>query len=135
MRKLALLAMPALLLGGTMGAHALDKVTPDQIKTTFATGVPFTSTSPNGKVVMITFKADGTAHRLDKGSKSKGENGKWRASATGYCSTWGNSTERCYTVLKDGENYPVMNASNGVVARWKPAAAAATTPPATTGKK
>lgn len=119
MRKWAVVAAPALLLAGGLEAQALDKVTPDQIKTTFATGTPFTSTSPNGKVVTLTFKADGSAQRHDKGGKGKPETGKWRVSATGYCSTWGNSTEHCYTVLKDGDTYPVMNASNGVVARWK----------------
>jgi hypothetical protein len=111
-------------------ALAADKVTPDQIKATFATGVPFTSTAPSGKVVTITFKTDGTGTLQEKGKRAS--QGKWRVSSNGYCSAWDKSAEHCYTLVKDGDKYSVLGATGSVVARWTPpkAAPAATPAPA-----
>src|SRR5262245_10590674 len=82
--------------------EAADKpqpLTPDDIKTTFATGHAFSAATPGGEVVMLTFKPDGTAQAAPKGKK-KVSKGKWRLNDTGYCTTWGKSAEHCYTVQK-----------------------------------
>ena len=103
-------------------AHAADKphlLTPDEIKTTFATGTAFSATAPSGKVVMFTFKADGSALSAAKGQK-KGTKGKWRVSDTGYCTTWGKNAEHCYTVRQTGTSYEVLNQSGTIVAHWAP---------------
>lgn len=112
------------LLGMTLPVAALDKVTPEQIKATFAIGTAFTSTSPSGKVVSITLRPDGTGFLVAKG-QTKPDTGKWRLTANGYCSIWGNATEHCYIMVKDGDIYTVMNNAGGVVARWRPPVATA----------
>lgn len=92
-------------------------LTPDEIKTTFGVGKPFAATSPAGKVIMITLKADGSASAVPKGAK-KGKVGKWRVSDTGYCSTWAKSTENCYQIRQTGGSYDVETTTGTVVARW-----------------
>jgi len=106
-------------------APAATALTPDQIKTTFATGKSFTATSPAGKVYSLTLNADGTALRAamakpNAKTKPKGEAGKWRVSDKGYCTTWGKSPEHCYTVQKSGIGYEILGPGGKVAAHWKP---------------
>ena len=98
-------------------AQAADFLTPDEIKTTFATGVPFTAETAGGKTNMLTLNADGTAQVVPKGKKT-GQTGKWRVSADGYCSTWGKGTENCYLVKQVGKKYEVLTAKKSLVAHW-----------------
>jgi hypothetical protein len=100
--------------------QAADKpptLTPDDIKTTFGTGLPFSAATPGGQIVMMTLKPDGTAQAAPKGKK-KVNKGKWRLSDTGYCTKWGKSAEHCYTVQKNGAGYDVKNPAGVVVAHW-----------------
>ncbi|MDQ0468927.1 hypothetical protein [Labrys wisconsinensis] len=106
-----------IVIGSVPAVHAAEFLTPDQIKTTFVTGVPFTAETLAGKARTITLKADGSAEVVSKGQK-KGETGKWRLSTDGYCSTWGKGTENCFLIKKVGKKYAVMTAKKEVVAHW-----------------
>lgn len=114
----ALIAASALQLAVLVPAFAADKLSPDDIKKTFGTGKGFASEAPSGSTLTLTLSPDGTAKALPKGKK-KGQVGTWRVSDNGYCSTWGKSTEKCYTVQKNGDKYDVFNAHGAVVAHWK----------------
>lgn len=112
------LAAPAL-----AATAAATPLTPDEIKTTFATGKPFTAVSPGGKSYTLTLNADGTAVRAAASktgakAKGKGETGAWRVSDKGYCTTWGKRPEHCYTVQKSGDGYDILGPA-GKAAHWK----------------
>ena len=109
-----ILAVGAVLVALPAMAAALS---PDEIKTTFATGKPFSAVSASGKTFKMTFKDDGSALMLAKGAK-KGQAGKWRVSDKGYCTTWGKSSEHCYTVEKGAKQYDVLDGSGKLVAHW-----------------
>lgn len=102
-----------------MAATPPTLLTPDQIKTLFGTGKPFTATSLSGtKTYSFTFNADGSALELQKGAK-KGISGKWRVSDKGYCTAWGGGTEHCYTVDKAGNGYEVRDLGGNLISNWK----------------
>ncbi len=98
-------------------AWAVTKLTPNEIKTIFANGKPFTSTSPGGAVFTIVLNPEGTATRAPQGSKNP-TLGKWRLSDVGYCSTWGKGTENCYTIEKGATSFTVRDSAGKVAARW-----------------
>src|SRR6187200_2547587 len=95
-------------LGALSPALAAEFLTPDEIKSTFATGDPFTATSAGGTAKTITLNPDGTSTVKSKGKKKAAESGKWRLSADGYCSTWGKGSENCYLVKADGKKFDVL---------------------------
>src|SRR5437899_102597 len=103
------------LLGMASAVQAADILTPDQIKATFITGVPFTAEAMGGKTKTITLNPDGSAKIVAKGKKT-GQTGKWRLSTDGYCSTWDKGTENCYLIKKSGTKYDVMTPKKVVVA-------------------
>jgi len=112
-----LLATPALAAAGAL-------LSPDEFKTTFATGKPFTATSPAGKSYTLTLKPDGTAVRAaaakpNAKAKPKGETGSWRVSDKGYCTTWGKRPEHCYTVQKSGDGFDILGPGAQKAAHWK----------------
>lgn len=115
----AMIAASALQLAVLVPAFAAaDKVSPDDIKKIFGTGKPFTAQAPSGSTLTLTLSPDGSAKAASKGKK-KGETGTWRVSDSGYCSTWGKGSEKCYTIQKNGDKYDVVNAHGAVVAHWK----------------
>lgn len=96
---------------------ATNELTPDQIKTTFADGKPFTAVSTSGEVFVLTFKPDGSALEVAKGKK-KGTTGKWRVSDKGYCTKWSASGEHCYTIIKIGSKYAVRGSAGQLISTW-----------------
>jgi hypothetical protein len=98
-------------------AMAASTLSPDEITATFGNGKPFASASPGGARFTLVLSPDGTASRAPKGSKTATA-GKWRVSDVGYCSTWGKSTENCYTIQKGDKAYTVRDSTGKTVARW-----------------
>jgi hypothetical protein len=114
----AMIAVSALQLALLVPAFAAaDKVLPNDIKKIFGTGKPFTAQASSGSTLTLTLTPDGSAKASSKGKK-KGETGTWRV-FSGYCSTWGKGSEKCYTIQKNGGKYDVVNAHGAVVAHWK----------------
>jgi hypothetical protein len=98
-------------------AVAAAALTPREIGATFATGTPFSSTTPSGTSYSIVLKSDGSASRTPSRSNTAIA-GTWRLSTDGYCSTWGKSAENCYRVEKDAGRYKVLDKSGSTVAYW-----------------
>src|SRR5262249_6348322 len=103
--------------GVVLPAYAAEFLTPDEIKTIFGTGAPFTTESASGKKKTLTLSPDGSAKVISKDKKAT-ESGTWRVSADGYCSTWGKSTENCYLIKKVGKKFEVLTPKKALVARW-----------------
>jgi hypothetical protein len=114
MRHLGTLFAISLVSAPAMAASGLS---PHEITATFGTGKPFASSSPAGARFTLVLFPDGKASRTPKGSKTATV-GKWRVSDTGYCSTWGNSAENCYTIQKGDQTYTVRDSTGKTVARW-----------------
>jgi len=104
-------------LGIASPAYAADFLTPDEIKATFGTGVPFKAESAGGSVNMLTLQTDGTAEIVRKGKKT-GIRGKWHVSSDGYCSSSSEKPENCFLIKKVGNKYEVMTSKKGLVAHW-----------------
>jgi len=120
MTSLKPIAVTVGLIGFALPAHADDipkVLAPADIGAAFMTGQAFAATANTGKIIMITFKPDGSALAVPKGEK-KGNKGKWRLSDKGYCTTWGKSPEHCYTVRLTGTSYEVLSGTSIVVAHW-----------------
>jgi hypothetical protein len=103
--------------GVVLPVMAAGTLSPAEIKSTFATGKPFSASSLGGKVFAMTFNLDGSALAVPKGGK-KGQSGTWHASDKGYCTKWGKSPEHCYTVAKNGKRFDVLDASGKLTAHW-----------------
>ena len=109
--------LPAVMFSVPLTALAAAALTPREIGATFATGTPFSSTTPSGTSYSIVLKSDGSASRTPSRSKTA-ITGTWRLSTDGYCSTWGKSAENCYRVEKDAGRYKVFDKSGSTVAYW-----------------
>lgn len=97
---LAVAAMPTALMA------APEPLSPDDIKSVFGQGAPFTATI-NARPYTIALKSDGTGAMIPK-TGTPGRNGTWRLTDTGLCTTWGRDPEQCYTVQKNGSRYEVL---------------------------
>ncbi len=94
-------------------APAVVKLKPEDIKTNFFNGQPFTSETPSGVKFKMVFTPDGKATREPLGkSGAKGE-GTWTLDKRGFCTLWNGSTAvkpNCYSLVSKGENkWSVMN--------------------------
>jgi hypothetical protein len=114
--------LDAMLIVGVLGlpvpAVAATALTPAVVQSTFGTGATFTAVDVGGKTYTMALKADGTATRTAKGSKTP-ETGTWRAAAPGYCSKWGAATtEQCYSIQQSPTTYDVYDSTNKLIAHW-----------------
>ena len=84
---------------------AADAMRPNDIKTTFFNGQPFTAATPSGTKFKMTFTPDGKALRqpLDSaGGPSK--SGTWRLSSAGFCTSWAGAKPSCFTLVPMSDN-------------------------------
>ena len=117
MKTNRLAASAFVMLGLASPALAAEFLTPDEIKAQFATGVPFTAETAGGAKKKLTLEPDGTAKSASAGQKA-GQEGKWRVSKDGYCSTWGKDPENCYFIKKAGKRFEVLDAKKAIIAHW-----------------
>lgn len=98
-----------------------EKLSGDEIKTTWFDGRPMIATAPDGKQYRLIFSPDGKASRTPvEGKKPKTVTGFWRVIAEGYCSRWaGNNREKCFNVRKsaDGKD-TVVRFGQQIAATW-----------------
>ena len=102
MRPGSLSVLVLLLLGSA--AHAAAPMTPDDIKTTFFNGEPFTAASPSGAKFKMTFTPDGKSTREALDPSDKKTTGTWKLNARGFCTTWGRAKPNCFTIIPSSEN-------------------------------
>src|SRR3954468_23178279 len=85
-------------------AMAVDRLSPNEIQTTFFDGQPFTSsTASNIKFTMV-FTPDGKVTRAPQGKTGVKGEGTWKLSDDGFCTTWKKSKPTCYGLAKSGDN-------------------------------
>jgi hypothetical protein len=112
----ALLLAGAAVLIGTQPSSAAT-LAPAEIQATFFTGEPFTATATNIKYKMV-FTTDGKMTREPIGSGGARNEGTWKLSKEGFCTTWKGSKANCYRVESAGENKWSVKKGTSVVATW-----------------
>lgn len=93
-------------LASSAALAAPEALSPDEIKSVFGQGSPFTATI-NTKLYTVALKADGTGAMIPK-TGTPGRNGSWRLTDSGVCTTWGRDPEQCFTVQRNGGKYEVL---------------------------
>lgn len=97
---------------------AAKRLTPDEIKTTFFDGKPFTAATPAGVKYKMTFLPDGRMTREpDNKSGQKGE-GTWSLSKDGFCTAWKGSAQNCYRLFASGDNQWSVSNGSSALATW-----------------
>src|SRR6201987_3997215 len=84
---------------GAVAALAAGKLTPSEIQATFFNGQPFTAATPQGIRYKMVFTADGKMTREPVGKSGAKNEGTWKLSKDGYCTTWKNDRQNCFAVL------------------------------------
>ena len=108
----------AILIGaGLSVAIAGSPLSPNDIKTMFGTGRPFSAVTATGKSMSVTLRPNGSATAIAEGEKT-GDSGTWRVSEKGYCSQWVGGREHCYTVEPNGNRFAVISTSGKLAAYW-----------------
>jgi hypothetical protein len=93
------------------------KLSPDDIQKTFFTGQPFVAASPSNVKFKMTFTADGKIKRVPMGKGSRSE-GNWTLSKEGFCRSWKNTKEECFTVVSAGSNKWSVLKGTTIMATW-----------------
>jgi len=114
--------MRGLILAGAVVVTATQLVhaaalPPADIQTTFFNGQPFTAATTNIKYKMV-FTADGKMTREPIGSGGAKNEGTWKLSKEGFCTTWKGSKANCYRIESAGENKWSVKKGASVVATW-----------------
>ena len=117
-------AMREALMGSFLGALlatqglAADKLTPDDIKTTFFSGQEFTAATPTGLKFKMVFTQDGTVTRTPAGNYGAKGEGTWKVSKDGFCTTWKGDKTHCYTLVNAGDNKWSVMQGPSMKASW-----------------
>jgi hypothetical protein len=93
------------------------KLSPEDIQKTFFTGQPFVASSPSNVKFRMTFTADGKIKRSPMGKGSRSE-GSWTLSKDGFCRSWKNSKEECFTIVSAGNNKWSVLKGSTIMATW-----------------
>jgi hypothetical protein len=88
-----------LLLLGSNISSAADAMKPNDIKTMFFDGQPFTAATTSGTKFKMTFTPDGKTLREPIGSSVPARSGTWRLDAAGFCTSWDRAKANCFTVV------------------------------------
>ncbi len=119
MRASAITTAAIIVAAGAASTTALAaSLSPNEIQTTFGSGKPFSAESASGRTAYwFTFNADGSALAVRKGQNGSAR-GNWRLWRDGYCSQWGNGSEHCYTIDKNGGQFDVRDSAGNLVAHF-----------------
>ena len=78
----------------------------------------FTSSTPQNIKFKMVFSADGRMSREPIGKAGVKDQGTWKLSKDGYCSTWKGSKQNCYRVVSSGDNKWSVMKGTSAVATW-----------------
>ena len=92
-------------------------LTPNEVKDTFFTGQPFTASATNIKYKML-FTADGKMTREPIGAGVAKNEGTWKLTKDGFCTTWKGAKANCYRIQTAGDNRWSVMKGTTVVATW-----------------
>jgi hypothetical protein len=91
---------------------------PKEIQATFFTGQPFTASTPKGVKYKMVFTADGNITRGPDGRAGTKDEGTWKLSKDGFCTTWKGSKANCYTIVTFESNKWSVMKGKQAVAIW-----------------
>jgi hypothetical protein len=115
--RLAIMLSTSAMLAAT-GAMAATRLSPTEIQTSFFDGKAFTATTPSKIEFKLVFTPDGKVSREPVGkSGTKGE-GTWKLSKDGFCTTWKNAKQSCFTLVVAGANRWTVMRGPANVATW-----------------
>jgi hypothetical protein len=119
MRSIGLVIAGALGAGAVLPGFAAIPLSGKDIAARFGAGAVIKGTSiPGGTPYELQLATDGTATmKVLKGDRPS-RSGTWHVSDKGYCATWNGSAERCFTVVKNGKAYDLLDSTGQVVGRW-----------------
>jgi hypothetical protein len=103
MRITSFLVTAALVLEASIALAGAPMI-PNDIKTTFFNGQPFTAATPSGTKFTMTFTPDGKMTRQPLAQPDKKDVGTWKLNATGFCSSWERKKQNCFTVIPISDN-------------------------------
>ena len=92
------------LLLAASAAFAATPMAPSDIQATFFNGQPFTASTPSGTQFKMTFTPDGKMTREPLAHTGYKNNGTWKLTAKGFCTTWQHAKTTCFTIIPNGEN-------------------------------
>jgi hypothetical protein len=108
----------ALILAGATVVFAATKLAPNEVKTTFFDGMPFTASSPSGVKFKMVFTGDGKMMREPVGSAGAKGEGTWKLDQEGFCTTWKGQKPNCFVVIAAGANKWSIMKSSTLMAVW-----------------
>ncbi len=85
-------------------AFAAAPMAPSDIQATFFNGQPFTASTPGGIKFTMTFTPDGKMTRAPLAHTGAKNDGTWKLTAKGFCTTWQHAKTTCFTIIPNGEN-------------------------------
>lgn len=91
---------------------------PNEIKSTFFNGEPFTSATPSNVKFKMVFTADGKMTREPAAKMGDKGEGTWKLSKDGFCTTWKGSSANCFRVILAGEKKWSVLKGTTIVATW-----------------
>jgi hypothetical protein len=103
---------------GLACAAPAGKLAPNDIQSTFFAGQPFTSSTPQNIQYKMMFTADGKMTREPLGKAGVKGEGTWKLSKDGFCTTWKNSPQNCFTLVSAGENKWSVMKGNSQIGTW-----------------
>jgi hypothetical protein len=99
-------------------ASAATTLAPAEIQSTFFTGQPFTASTPSNIKFKMTFTPDGKVTREPVGKAGVKGEGTWKLDKAGFCTTWKNSKQGCFTVTTNNDNKWSVMRGTTLVAVW-----------------
>ena len=108
----------ALILAGVTVAFSASRLAPNEVKTTFFDGKPFTASTPSGVKFKMVFSADGKVVREPAGTAGAKGEGTWKLDQEGFCTTWKGQKPNCFVVISAGANKWSIMKSSTLMAVW-----------------
>jgi hypothetical protein len=103
---------------GLAFAAPAGRLQPKEIQATFFNGQPFTASTPSNVKYKMVFSADNKMTREPAGKTGAKNEGTWKLSLDGFCTTWKGSKENCFRVHTSGSNKWSVIAGTTAVAFW-----------------
>ncbi len=105
--------------GLVLPGFTANPLSASDITARFGAGATIKGTSiPGGSPYEMELASDGTATMKPLRGDRAVRTGIWRVSKSGYCAAWGGTAERCFTVVKNGKAFDVIDTTGKVVSRW-----------------
>ena len=110
------LTVTVMMMAATPGLGA-GRMAPNEIKSTFFNGEPFTASTPSNVKFKMVFTPDGKVTREPVGKSGTKGDGTWKLNNDGFCTSWKGNQPSCFVVLTGDSKWSVMKGTT-VIAVW-----------------